>query len=459
MEKKEVIKHSSAIQISNKVNLLQRKAWNVLLANAFDNLEDQEEHKIKLKDLCFVLKYDRRNDFYLKQLLKDLVSINVEWNVLGKDGEEWGIAALLAEAEIINGVCYYSYGARFRKRLHNPNMYAKISLNLQNRFNSKYSLALYELFIDYFNTKAKYGETPWITIEKFRKLLGLNENEYKQFKILNRDIIKKAIMEINKKSNLFVESKYKRESKKVISVKFIIKKNFENTIDIEALSKEKTNFETTLKLPLPKFEIENKKLYQILIGEFGISRNKAMKILKGKDEFYIKEILDSVRMEIKKGTIKNIPAFTVRAIEEDYRSKKPKADVEREKKQKEKEKKRAKIVMKEQEKKLMEKLRDEFEKQKRDELKKVLDTLSDMKKQQLEDEFKKAIRTGDENLNDFEKTLFKKRGIKGIKYRYNSFIDECLLSDDIRNFNVFTEKKGYSVVKRGDGEYEFKKTA
>ena len=114
--------------------------------------------------------------------------------VLNKDGEnEWGVAALLAEAIIINGVIIYGYAPALRKRLHNPSMYAKISLSLQNRFQSKHSLALYELFVDYFNAKNGSGETPFISIENFRNLLGLKKSEYKTFKALNRDIIKKAI--------------------------------------------------------------------------------------------------------------------------------------------------------------------------------------------------------------------------------------------------------------------------
>jgi hypothetical protein len=32
--RKEVIKHSAAVQIQNNITLLQRRAWNVLLANA-----------------------------------------------------------------------------------------------------------------------------------------------------------------------------------------------------------------------------------------------------------------------------------------------------------------------------------------------------------------------------------------------------------------------------------------
>ncbi len=67
-------------------------------------------------------------------------------------------------------------------------MYAKISLSLQNRFNSKHSLALYELFVDYYNVKLGFSSTPEIGIEQFRKLLGLTDNEYKTFKALNKEI-------------------------------------------------------------------------------------------------------------------------------------------------------------------------------------------------------------------------------------------------------------------------------
>lgn len=41
-KKNEVIKHSSSIQISNKITLFQRKAWNVMLAHAFNDLENYE---------------------------------------------------------------------------------------------------------------------------------------------------------------------------------------------------------------------------------------------------------------------------------------------------------------------------------------------------------------------------------------------------------------------------------
>ena len=72
----------------------------------------------------------RIEDEYLKGALKALVGYKVEWNVLDKDNKwEWGVTTLLAEARIKDGVCTYAYGPMLRERLHNPNIYARISLS------------------------------------------------------------------------------------------------------------------------------------------------------------------------------------------------------------------------------------------------------------------------------------------------------------------------------------------
>jgi len=71
LEKTEVIKASGAIQIENNITLLQRRAWNLLLANAYDELPTQEKHQIGVTALTRGLAYSSRNDAHLKKLLKD----------------------------------------------------------------------------------------------------------------------------------------------------------------------------------------------------------------------------------------------------------------------------------------------------------------------------------------------------------------------------------------------------
>ena len=435
--KKEVIKHSAAIQISNEVNLLQRRAWNVLLANAFDDLDKKDEYEIKIKDLCNILKYKGNNIGYIKELLRGLVDIKVEWNVLEKDGNEWGIAVLLAQAKIINGVLNYGYAPVMRKRLHNPTMYAKISLSLQNKFDSKHSLALYELFLDYFNVKTGYGETPFISIEELRKLLGLKE--YKQFKIINRDIIKKALKEINEKSDLLGEVEYQKTGRRVTGIKFCIKKNENNAIDIKALEK---NFgQEQAPLPLPEFEIENQELFQVLIGDFGIYKNKAIDILKAYDEFYIQEVLTAVQDQIKTGKVKNIPAFTVKAIEEDYRKKKTSFEVEKEEKQRQKQKEK-------EDQGIIEELKTAFEEEKNKKFKKALKGITAEQDESFKKQFEKEVL----DQNKFLKEQYGQKGMEGtfIKTSYLFFLQEKILPKNDLDFMRYAKKRGYDLEEYED---------
>ena len=65
-------------------------------------------------------------------------------------------------------------------------------------------------------------------------------------------------------------------------------------------------------------KIENQELFNTLNVEFGISNSKVTEILKTKKESYVKEVLEFVRKAIKAGKVKNIPNFTLIAIERGY---------------------------------------------------------------------------------------------------------------------------------------------
>jgi hypothetical protein len=222
--RKEVIKHSAAIQIHNKLTLLQSKAWSWLLYHAYDELQTCEVHSISVRKLKNYLEYQSNDEGYLKEIIRALVSCQVEWNILDKDDKwEWGVAAILAQVKIRDGVCTYAFAPEMRQRLYNPNMYAKINLLLQNKFASKHALALWELCTDYLGAGREYGETPFIAIEQFRKLVGLENSQYaQQFKILNRDVIKPAVAEINRVSDLRVTVDYQRQGRRMAALKFHI---------------------------------------------------------------------------------------------------------------------------------------------------------------------------------------------------------------------------------------------
>lgn len=224
-EKREVIKHSAAIHIQNNITLLQRRAWTVLLYNAYNDLPDEDEYRIAVHDLASTLEFDSKNEDYLKKSLRALTTCAVEWNVLDKDNSwEWGVTTLLAQAKIRNGICIYAYSPELRRKLHNPNMYARISLSIQNKFDSKHALALWELCVDYLDESRNYGETPFIPLQTYRKLMGLTDSMYSEFKDLSKFVIKAPIAEINRVTDFYVDADYKRESRKVTALKFKVRR-------------------------------------------------------------------------------------------------------------------------------------------------------------------------------------------------------------------------------------------
>jgi len=59
-------------------------------------------------------------------------------------------------------------------------------------FSSKYSLCLYEIFVDYQNI----GQTPIITLDDFKKLMGVDKEKYLEFKRFSARVIKPAVDEL-----------------------------------------------------------------------------------------------------------------------------------------------------------------------------------------------------------------------------------------------------------------------
>ena len=171
------------------------------------------------------LGFNSKNETYLQEILEALVDCKVKWNVLDKDKEEeWGIAVLLASADIKNGVCTYGFAPHLRLKLHNPRIYAKLNLRLQNRFKSQYALVLWEVCFDYFDADRDQGETPFISIETFKELLGLGKDDYPVYSEFNRSVVKPALKEINDLTSYHIAVEQKRIGRRIAELKFRITK-------------------------------------------------------------------------------------------------------------------------------------------------------------------------------------------------------------------------------------------
>ena len=312
----EVIKASPAIQIQGKMTHLQRRAWNILLANAYNELPHKEIHSVSVAELAAKLGYDSNDLDYLKETLRALRNFEVQWNLLRKDKkQEWGVAGLLASADIKDGICTYAFAPHLRPKLHNPRIYTKLNLRLQNEFKGQYALILWEICFDYFDTDRSQGETPFIPLETLRELLGIEKDEYPLFPELNRTVLKPALNEINALTNYHVEVEQKRIGRKVAELKFSI-------TSVKQLPIQESLFPDIEDLPpvaleLVQAQVDRSVALDIANREWESIRPEKLPT-PGTYPDFLAYVAEKIEMSLSAPNVENRAGYVIEAIRENY---------------------------------------------------------------------------------------------------------------------------------------------
>ena len=322
-------KHVGAVHVKGQISLLQRKVANVLLLNAYEDLPraDVVEHTIRVRTLADAAGFSSNDTEHLREALEGLVDLKVRWNGLARDGqEEWGVASLLAQAVVKGGTCRYAYAPDLRRKLYNPEIYARINLAVQERFGSGYALALYENCVRF----RKVGTTGWISLDDWRGLLGVEDGQYGEFKYLNRGVLKPAVDEVNLYSDIRIVMETRREDRRVVALKFAVHENAQLLLELRgersgALGGKMLPDPRELALD-PQAVVASHPLVdlQTRLLTFGLSEAQALDTSTEFGADRIEGNLAYVEAELERGrAVKNVAAFTLAAIRSDYRPNEP----------------------------------------------------------------------------------------------------------------------------------------
>lgn len=220
------------VHIKHKITLRQYKYWILVLKSYREAYEggvapdDGGLHFLPMEHVAKYLGYEPVRS----ELRADFEALRKEaiiYNVLAKDGKiaqrgtgfisEWQISA--------NWVGYKlpDFLAKCIERLDLKNvMFQQLNWNIFNSFSGKYEAILYKLCKDYVGVQ----RTPRMPIAVFREYMGLTENEYAEFKDLNKFVISGPVKKINasKLADITVEVDFAKESRRVVSVQFLVKR-------------------------------------------------------------------------------------------------------------------------------------------------------------------------------------------------------------------------------------------
>lgn len=213
-------KNVSLVHSSGTLTAMQRKLINVLLYKSLKDGEKKDKYMITMKEVVGLLSYNSHDYLLLKKSIMGLITAPVELDIYdGKPSDEWQVSSLLASARAYRGgLLEFSFSPIIMELIFEPEKYAKINMDESLSLKSQYSLAIYELCARFLNIK----QTSWIEISRLRKLLGISEDKYPQFKELNRRAISPAVEEINKKTSMRVSFEIETSGRRASRIKFSV---------------------------------------------------------------------------------------------------------------------------------------------------------------------------------------------------------------------------------------------
>ncbi len=213
----------SVITTKTNLNLLQIKIWSWMFYKAFYYHWAKNNFTVSLKELKEAVDYKGEDEHFRKTVLS-LMNCLINFYTYEDNETILETACILSYCQINDDLVTYHYNQLIESKITSKQMYKKLLMLIQNQFHSKYSRIIYGSCLNNFNVNTGFGEHV-VYLEQLRRYLELEEHEYPLFREINRTIIKKALEEINDKSNLNIRVEYIKYGKSIIAIKFITNLN------------------------------------------------------------------------------------------------------------------------------------------------------------------------------------------------------------------------------------------
>lgn len=227
------------VHIKHKITLRQYKYWVLMLKVYRETYEsgtlsdNAGFHRLSVSNLTDLLGYEPVR----AELRADLESLRkepIEYNVLEKDGKQTlRGAGFISEWEVSSnwiGFKLPSFLSEVVERLDlKSSMFQMLNWNVFNSLSGKYEAFLYKLCKDYVGVL----RTPYMTLLEYRAYMGINDDEYQDFKRLSQWVIIAPVKKINKNelSDIKLEVVLRKENRRVVGLHFIVTPKNQSVMD------------------------------------------------------------------------------------------------------------------------------------------------------------------------------------------------------------------------------------
>lgn len=296
-----VIQHNHLIEAKYSISLQEKRLILLMSSRIQKNDKDFQTYTFSVQEICSLLQINNKNiyreiDNVISKLftrvlvIKDLVedsTTKISWLTHAKYWHGKGLVQLNFNQKL------KPYFLEIQEK------FTKISIGEVIGLKSIYAIRFFELLKQYESLGTRN-----FTLYEIRDYCGIPENQYLLYANLKSKVLEIAKREINSKTNISIEYEEIKTSRKVTSLKFIIKSNTEhqNSLSNCKLDKEYRTYSIILES----------------LTEYGFSKLTAKRLIKNHGEEVVRNAIRAVNLQIERGKVKNPKAMLQIAAQEKW---------------------------------------------------------------------------------------------------------------------------------------------
>lgn len=214
---------------SRRITPLFRKSYNVMLYLAQEQGIERDIYRAPVSAVLAGLDFDSNDTALVKRHLRAMATTAVEWQSPTRgEGAGWAISGLIGHAEIRRergqNWLEWSYSVKLKQELLEPSVFARLSIEIISQLRSHGGIALYEICSRYRDVgrSARQHWTWWRPV-----LSGKPETDKQrqlEYRFFKRDVLKKAIAEVNAVTDIDVELLEYKEGRFIADLQFAIRR-------------------------------------------------------------------------------------------------------------------------------------------------------------------------------------------------------------------------------------------
>jgi len=217
--------HIEIVEPAGSLRLEDRKLYNVLLACSWGAIGKGEGGPFSASAIDVrraIGQESERSNRRLRDSLQRLLTTTIHFRKKMADGSLGEAATnLISFWSIAAGVVHWDFHSSLRPYLERPSRWARLNLGIQAKFQSKYSLILYEQL----SLRKEQNYPIWnVPIEEFRHFFGVPADRYPYFSQLKQSVLQPAVDEVNEHGKFKVEMEVIEEGpgKKPTRIRFTV---------------------------------------------------------------------------------------------------------------------------------------------------------------------------------------------------------------------------------------------